>query len=479
MRKTSPSLQTATLSFAWITLFFGAGGCSRSPLDSSTPGTGDLTSLILVSIDSLRADHCTPYGYQPPLAPSESTTPFLQRLATEGVVFENVSAPTSWTLPSHVSLLTGMHPVEHGVRNRYFRLAGDTEHVAGRLQKAGFQTAGFYSGPFLHADWGFDQGFDRYEGAVPYLQDPEITRVLANPDRGLVGLHDASHRDRQCSEHVIEAAIEWLDSCDPQRPFFLFLHLWDPHYDYEPPLDYAERFSPRAGARRTLRGFMESMDRWEGDELAEIVALYDAEIRYTDDQLARLFRHLETTRGTERCAFVVTSDHGDEFFEHDAKGHQKTLFEEVVHVPLVLWAPDHLPAGQRIPATVSLCDVAATGLELAGVDTWSQRSGRSLLPLLESPQQHREVLMDLWMPMGHRFFGWRQSQRKVLVNLRTQEQQVFHLGNDPGEQTPKPRGAAAAREAFQSIQGMPGFAERMNESDEMKARLEALGYVDR
>ncbi|MBT7317622.1 MAG: sulfatase-like hydrolase/transferase, partial [Planctomycetes bacterium] len=160
----------ATPAFLILCTLLSCGG-EPQPQDDRRP-------VIFISIDSLRADHCTPYGYTPEFASNESTTPFMQRLANEGALFENCSAAAPWTLPSHVSMLSGMHPIEHGVRARRYRMSNDLELVSSRFQNAGYETGGFYSAPFLHGVWGFARGFDTYEPALDYLQGNDAAHAM-------------------------------------------------------------------------------------------------------------------------------------------------------------------------------------------------------------------------------------------------------------------------------------------------------------
>ena len=442
--------------------------------------------VIMISIDSLRADHCSAYGYRAQFAPEEPTTPFLDRMAAEGVRFAAASAPTSWTLPSHMTLVTGMDCFEHGVRQRGVRLDPDTEHIAGRLRRAGYATGGFYSAPFLHPSWGFGQGFDHYEGAAAYLQDPNLDAALADPAQGaLKPAHDASHEDKQCSERVIDAALAWLEEGRKyERPFFLFLHLWDPHYDYEPPAAYAERFHPGYAGGVDGRGFMDPQRRYAREELDHVLALYDAEIRYTDDQIARLWAQLERWGVAGDVILSISSDHGDEFYEHGQKGHQKTLYEEVVHVPLVLRAPGLAPAGASVTGSVGLLDVAPTLLELAGVSGWPERSGRSLRPLWErAGGPGRAVLLDLDMNENLRWRGYREGQSKYLHAHRRPAGEIYDLEADPGEQRPQrlqssAQNAFAARAegALAAAEARLGRTRPMHETAAMSHQLSELGY---
>lgn len=485
-RRRPPAAVPAALACLAVLL---PGACSRGDQETGPlPANG--RPVILVSIDSLRADFCSAYGHRPAGAPDQPTTPFMDRVAAEGVRFAQAEAASSWTLPSHVSLLTGMNCVEHGVRNRLFRLSPETETLAARFRRAGYHTAGFYSAPFLHPAWGFGKGFETYVGAAPYLRSLEAVETMADPNASLGGLHEASHEDSRCSERVVDAALDWL--ADPEhrdRPFFLFLHLWDPHYDYLPPPEYAAMFWPEGlQGPREFRGF----DRkpWGPEVLPRLRALYEAEIRYTDDQIARLWARLEEWGLADRAILAITADHGDEFLEHGGRGHQKTLYEEVTRIPMVLRAPDLAPAGRVVADPVALYDLAPTLLELAGVPAWEDRAGRSLRPLWTDPAAAGEpeehgVLMDLYMPRGSRMWAWRQGDRKFIWDQRRKLGQLFDLTGDPGEQEPRwlqspfaDPFSQAGLEAFRRWEAAPHWTVPMEESAGMTALLSELGYTD-
>ncbi len=460
------------------------GGDSSRPLLA-----GNGRPVILISIDSLRHDHCTPWGYQPQFT-QEDTTPFLAKMAREGVVWENALAASSWTLPSHVSLLTGMSVLEHKVRSRGLRLAPTTENIAGPFRRAGWETGGFYSAPFLHPSWGYGQGFDTYEGAAPYLNSLETMTAITEIGSGLIQkVHDTADSDRETAAPVVDRALAWLaEGKRYERPFFLFLHFWDPHYDYLPPADYVDRFHPGYEGSITGAGFYSSDSVLEGEDLAHILALYDAEIRYTDDQIARLWEQLENWGLADQVILGLTSDHGDEFWEHGQKGHHKTLFEEVLRVPMVLRAPGLAPAGKRIQGTAANYDLAPTLLDLAELEGWPARRGKSLRPQWAEKDQDRPILADLLHPgRGQFLHAWRQGNHKILFSWNQDDPwlAVFDLGADPNETHPtylageaeNPWAGKALKAFRQAKAGGPKPA-KMVESQAMSASLNQLGYTD-
>jgi len=469
-----------------------ACGGGESPTDhgGGSSSAGKQRPVILISIDSLRADHTTPYGYRPQFAPNEATMPFLDKLGREGVVFENAEATAPWTLSSHMSMLTGMHPVEHGVRSRKFSLNPNIDLVSNVFQDAGYHTAGVFSAPFLHPVWGFHRGFDVYVPGPDYLGTLEAAEALAASGKGetVEQMHHSSHTDNRTGEQVIDHAITWLSQGDRhEEPFFLFLHLWDPHYDYFPPQDYRERFLPPGEGQVLGDEFMQLDRELSTEELDQLKALYDAEIRYTDDQIARLWAQLEEWGIADDVIVGITSDHGDEFLEHGERGHHLTLYEEVMHVPMVINAPGLLPQGTRIQASVSNRDLAPTLMELAGMPAWTDRSGKSLSTLWRDGDVDQEVVMDLLRPTRRiELRGYRHGFEKGILDSYSRVFTAYDLQQDPGEQQPK-NGAITDKtdpfavkvlaflEASQKIRHKVG---KVSETAEMSNLLGELGYTE-
>ena len=382
-------------------------------------------NVLLVSLDSVRRDLVGSYGRRPRHAPDARTSPHLDRLAERGVLFENASATSSWTLPSHASLFTGLPELVHAVDMDGQRVSEDLPFLAEVLNRHGYATAGVYSGPYLDPSFGFGRGFDRY---VPgWSADLERARRDAAlraervdrdagpaPTRQAVSDNAAALRQLQVasqadvsSERVTDVAIAELERmASGDVPFFLFAHYFDPHYDYVPPPPFDTRFDPTYDGDVDGRNFIrnERIATFDSDaesgrrrviearDLEHVAALYEGELASTDAQVGRLLERLAEL-GLERETLVVlVADHGDEFFEHGGLGHRRTLFEEVLAVPLVLCMPGRLPGGVRIPASVSLTDVFGTVLDVAGIEPPRRTLSESLLPSLDDPDQDRESL---------------------------------------------------------------------------------------
>lgn len=330
--------------------------CRSEAIGLSAPPR--MQNVLLVSIDSLRADHLGCYGYP------RNTSPNLDRLAAAGYRFENAVSQASWTLPSHASLLTSRHPSSHGVDRSRRKLGSRTETLAMWLKAMGFYTGAVVSGPFMKRLYGFDRGFHEYDDELAGVDNP----------------HSVVTSDR-----IHEKVKDFLDR-HGNRPFFLFLHYWDVHYDYNPPAPYDRLFDPDYEGDLDASDFEHNRAIHAGmspRDLEHLVALYDGEIRFVDDHIGMLVKELQKRKLYKETLVVITSDHGDEFFEHGEKGHAHSLYQELVHVPLIVRSPKK-PGGKSVPHPAALVDIAPTVLELLG--SWGERTrmeGRSLAPLLK------------------------------------------------------------------------------------------------
>ncbi|MEO6445546.1 MAG: sulfatase [Gemmatimonadaceae bacterium] len=331
----------------------------------------DAPNIVLLILDTVRAANLSVYGYARPTSPS------LERLAAEGVLFESAMAPAPWTAPSHATMLTGRYPFHLGISYRT-PMVDSVRTVAEVLQAKGYATAAFMGNAYYAGRrTGFDRGFARYDD-YPFslwqlfwsssLSQLEISRrivqtVRAGVTRGrLAALLHAEFRivgenqgDRYTAEELVENFTEWRSGIG-RRPFFAMLNFFDAHSPYESPLQ--TRF---AGGRTSLDA-------------------YDGAIAYSDSMIGRLRAHLQQSGELDNTIFVVVADHGEQFGEHDLNGHGNSLYLELLHVPLLIRAPGRVPGGVRVPEVVSLRDVPATLLDLAGIPG-SGIPGYSLAPL--------------------------------------------------------------------------------------------------
>jgi arylsulfatase A-like enzyme/thioredoxin-like negative regulator of GroEL len=338
--------------------------------------------IILISIDTLRADHLPAYGY------TRVKTPAIDALAADGLLFERAYAHAPQTLPAHASLLSGRLPFETGVRDDISVVKPSERLLPQMLGERGFATGGVVSTYLLRKETGINQGFDFFDGEMP----------AAPADRSIGHLK----RDGAESEAVAE---RWLDQQRSQR-VFLFLHLFEPHRPYAPPAQYAE-YDP-----------------------------YDGEIAYADDIVGRLIRHLKAQQLYDRSTIILLSDHGEGLGDHGEAEHGLFLYDEALHVPLIIKQAGGAGAGRRIPDVVQHADLAPTILDLAKAPIPGNLHGRSLAPILDGtgtlPEQ--AVYSEAWYARTH--FGWSELTALTTPRLRyvrAPEEELYDLGRDPHE----------------------------------------------
>ncbi len=306
------------------------------PLPAGDPARPD---VIVLSVDTLRADHLGAWGYD------RDTSPFLDELARGGTRFTDAWSPAPWTLPSHATLLSGLLPPNHGAIEDTVRIGADIPLVQEAFRAHGYLTAAVTSSLFVSSRFGFDRGFD-------WFHDFDIHSAEAN---------NAATVD---ADHVFAWARHWAQEQPAGRPIFLFVHVYDAHYAYNAPPPWNEKFDrPSEVGDAVYRDYhFYKRNPLPDDQLAHQVAQYDEEIAYLDDAFRRF---LTRWRGERKAVVVVASDHGEEFGERGSWGHAHTLFPEQLHVPWIVHGPG-IPA-RRIDGRVGLEDVAPTVAGLAGV----------------------------------------------------------------------------------------------------------------
>lgn len=459
-----------SLALAWVLL------CACS--DAVEPGPVARPDVVLVSIDSLRADHLGAYGYARP------TSPTIDRIAASGVRFDQAISTTSWTLPAHAALFTGLYDSAHGLVDNGQRMADAHVTLAEVLRDHGYHTAGFFGAPYLHPTFGLGQGFDVYQNCMtPELASAESARADS------FSASSFAHAD-VTGPRTLAAVQTWLEDLD-ERPFFLFLHLWDVHYDYIPPREYVELFDPDYSGSIDGRNYYYSLAVHAGmpaRDREHVIALYDAEIRFTDDILGRVLDALEERGRLRDAIVVVTADHGEEFFEHGFKGHQRTLYDEVVRVPLVVSWPGRLPGGATVEDPVRLIDVMPTVLALAGLPAPARVQGRDVAPLWRGEPLAEEPALTELLVAGRSLRALRTARYKWFADWTEQPAHGYDLERDPEERHPVrapedelARGLqrldqdlASSLAYRREVGGDPLTAEA---GDSLWERLRALGYV--
>ena len=377
-RLSKPGSAARNLSLAAIAITSLTVGCSSN--GAVTPVDFGVTppSVVLISIDSLRSDHLGTYGY------GRETSPNIDALADEGVVFERTMSTSTFTLPAHMSMLSSLNARVHGVINDGKRLTPSATLISEVFQRNGWHTAAVVGAPYLNHEFGFAQGFDVYD-------DETISFASKS----------ASHLGRT-SLKTHQRALELLDDFGTD-PFFLFLHYWDVHFDYIPPYPFQLMFDPDYEGDMDARDFLESPainPDMDPRDLEHIVALYDGEIALVDMFIGRLFGYLKRRGLWDNTMVIVTADHGDEFFEHGGKAHRRTLYRETLQIPLVIKFPASRWGGHRVASIAGVVDIAPTILEVAGLEALPESNGRSLLPQVTGGAEPTVYFADLHGDLG-------------------------------------------------------------------------------
>jgi arylsulfatase A-like enzyme len=433
-------------------------------------------NVLLVTIDTMRADHSSSYGYQ------RLTTPEIDRLAREGVLFENAYTATPTTGPAHATLFTSTYPLGHGVLKNGYVLGEEHTTLAEVLNHAGYQTAALPSSFVLTRRFGFAQGFDHF--------DDDFSDADASVSaKTWQGIPVEGKFDRRASE-TTERAITWLEQRGKERPFFLWVHYFDPHAPYDPPDGYRQQIVKRAAEN-------DPADKASNEEkrLAEKILDYDAEIRFADEQVGRLVQHLDRTLGREKTIIVITTDHGEGLMQHGWMTHGLDLYEELVRVVLIIRWPGHVPTGGRLAGAVALIDITPTLLallDLAPGDLIAEGIDLSPAALERGPVPADRPLYFQRRPYGKAartrhetelpMFGIRRGTWKYIEAGPLA--QLFELGADPGETNNlkdqrRDRATSMALELKRwRDQSADQSVPPQTISDKDRARLRALGYVD-
>jgi len=301
------------------------------------------------------------------------------------------------------------------------------------FQGAGWRTFGIWSGPNLHPWFGFDRGFDQYvDCSATKVEDPSVFEGLDLDD--VMAVHDASHAGIT-GPAILDAFERWWQDVERDERFFAFVHMWDVHYDYTPPAEH-DVFYPDYTGTVDARGFHELvLPAGDYDGLKRIVSLYDGEIRYTDLNVGKLLSLLDRAGRLDDTLVVFTADHGEEFLEHGVLGHKAGLFDEAIHVPLVLRHPRLVPGGAVSDDLVSLVDLAPTILDLCGIDAPAGMWGTSLRPSFLGRLAPRALPLELtYRPMDVDLRGVRTEEFKVLRFKAGGPGHLIDLVRDPDEQ---------------------------------------------
>lgn len=395
-------------------------------------------NIILVTIDTLRADHLGCYGYKRP------TSPFLDSLAAEGTRFADASSAAPWTKPSTATILSGYYPSRHGAlyHGSLLNTPDNGKTLAEVFQEKGYVTAGFVSNPNIKKMFKFDRGFDEFfdSPAEDTLTQAAVRDSVFGYILKELSRYQFNWKYRNDAAEINRHALAWLDN-NKDRRFFLYLHYIDPHEPYSPPADYEKQFAQNHGWT-----FHNDRKRRVG------VDLYDGEIRYNDDQLKIVGDKLKSSNIWDNTIIIVTSDHGEEFFEHGALGHGFSLYQEVIHVPLLMRGPG-ITKNMVVESPVGLVDLASTVLDVAQTGVTATGDGKSFANLMRDPKFKSRDRLFLEDEFGEnekdtRSFvinGLRMGPWKLVLNERNAyrppedprygREELYNLETDPGEKS--------------------------------------------
>jgi arylsulfatase A-like enzyme len=489
-------------SFAAASLFFGllAAGCGGPDSESAA----EPVPIIIYLVDTLRTDRLGVYGYT-----ERATSPILDGLAADSVVFDAAYAPAPWTVPSVASILTSTFACEHGLVDGRSRLSGSIETLAERLSKAGYDTGAYYANLWVGPTWGLDRGYAVSESRE-YHKFPEHLTILDWP----------------------KDTADFLDRVG-SRPFFLYIHTIEPHDPWSAPPESLERFGhigidTRIKIRRTVADF--SMATW-GDWLAgraigtkdesdkalqalddlrtlvdSIDQLYDSGVFWADRNVGDVIEVLKERGVWDKAVFVFLSDHGEEMFDHDSWYHGQSVYDELMHVPMIIHFPRGQYGGRRVTEPVSLVDVMPTLLDYAGHPELCEGCrGVSLLPLLDPSNAASAVDSEGAGPVfGMRinettyFSSWaaargevnvmvRQGRWKAIWNEDPGTTELYEIVEDAGEQIdvsgqyPEQarKLAGRARAWLADCRGSRAKPGEIQDLDlETRERLRSMGYLE-
>lgn len=398
--------------------------------------------VLLVTVDALRADHCGFAGYD------RGTTPFLDSLATDSLLFESAFAVGPGTPSSFASLFSSRYPLEFG---GYEGFSAGRPSLPEHLHRRAVTTTGIHSNPYLSRHYGYDRGFDRFEDSFDEADEPGLFDRVKTEAGALLSRHETAYRlGRRLFLAVFDEEKPYVDAAEttdrvlealsggPDRSF-CWAHYLDVHEPYLPPGEHLDRELPRERVEALNERVQADDPALSDGELADLQALYDGELRYVDAELERLFDALAERGRLEDTAVVVTADHGEEFLDHGRLGHHPTLYDELIHVPLLVWLPPDARGSLEVPATgdvsgqVSLLDIAPTVTDLLGVEPAPRFGGRSALrepghPVVSEVSNPHGVLKvdERFRRRSVRTGGW-----KLIVGPGGEE--LYDLESDPGE----------------------------------------------
>lgn len=464
----------------WRALVALAAPDVAPPAAPAVTAPADAPSVLLIAVDTLRADHLGVYGY------AKARTPHIDRLAAEGILAANAFAQSSWTRPSFATIFTSLYPSSHGAIHKAHALPDRVETLAEVLAGAGWYTVGFPNNVNVTRAFNFHQGFNEYTYLAPALffrASEAATRLTLYNGLRLVRQRFLARRLRpehfyQPAVVVTDTALRWLDQPAARRPFFLYLHYMDPHDPY-----FVHPFNGEGYARvANPNPPPESADAYR--------ALYDGEIAYVDEQVGRLLDGLRARGLYDRTLIVLVSDHGEEFHDHGGWWHGTTLYDEQIRVPLIVKPAGGGVRGHVIEELVTTLDIMPTILAAVGVAGPAIMQGHAL-PLDGRPGPDRESVFAEEDLEGNVLQALRTRSTKLITanpgNPRgLAPEELYDMATDPketrnlaaSERTLLEEMRAALGRSYLTARSHAGAVSTTDVDSATKDRLRALGYLD-
>lgn len=417
----------------------------------------DNFNIVLITIDALRADHLSCYGYH------RNTSPNIDKIAAKGIVFKNVFAPSSWTVPSMVSLLTSVYPVNHGIVKGFAK--GEKIHnqnvfsdelitLAELLKANGYDTFGVASNLHLSENFGFARGFDHFK-CLSFKPAPFVNRVV----------------------------YSWESQIKNSDKFFLWLHYFDPHHPYRSRKPWIENYTTQELTQKFSLSSKSSdylqrhIPKLQKEALSNLVALYDSDINYVDAYIGELINEFELDENT---LIIITADHGEEFFEHGRLGHGYNLHQETIKIPLIIKLP-RSPRKETVDEYVNLVDIIPTIVDILGINPSEKMLGKSALKkklvneYMYTELDRKALLKAIITP------EW-----KYIYNYKNKTNQLYNIKTDPNELNnladKKVKQCNQLKEQLLywavTSKTYPTKSQVFEISQEEKEKLEAMGYLD-
>ena len=430
--------QSTACAVLFAGLLLGSGGCRHSESPSVTPAAPREANVLLITLDTTRADHLSCY------TPGRARTPHLDALAAHGVRFLHATAQVPLTLPSHACIMTGSYPTVHGLRDMGgFVLDKSHPTIASLTQAAGFSTAAFVGSRAVAHGFGLAHGFDTYDDDMgPQTEEGKLPGIFAERRAGVVS----------------DRALEWLKK-NGQRKFFLWAHYYDPHAPYDPPEPYKRQYAKDP---------------------------YDGEVAYMDQQVGRLLDGLDQMGLASRTLIIAMADHGESLGEHGEAAHGIFLYDATLHIPLLIAGPD-VPQGKVIEDQVRSIDIHPTVMEFLHLAASREAQGVSLWPLIQAGTHVRSNYSYGETIYPRTYMGWselRAMRTDGWKYILAPHPELYDLHRDPGELhnliAQHPAEAGQFQKLVWKTAGTQGKTESVTTSpvnEQTRRELESLGYV--